>query len=919
VAASPSIDAQVGTGGPGWRVRPLRTFACLFAIRQGEGTVVALLGALFATAEMARGLGEVTADSLFVSRFGPEYLPAVYVVLGVASLIVGVGYLAAMGRLARRRLLVAVPVSFGVLLVVARGLLALTPSMVLPVLWLTVAVGNTVLLTSLWTVAGTTLDARQAKRLFPLCVGAAIGGAFVGSLAAGPLARLVGTENLLLVAALLLATAAGITAILTRVPERASLSVPGQSVRGALRGGYDEVARSPVMRLVAVAYVLFSILLLLASFIFLRTLEGTFQGRETDLTAFLGLVSAATTLVALVISVTLASRVMARFGVASAALLLPIVYVAGFGIWLTNFALSSVVAVRLAIQVTQRGFTNAAWSALFNVVPLERRAQVLAFADSVPSQVGATLAGLILIVLVATLPPKGLIAVGLIVAVASAIVVIQIRRRYGQAIVESLRTGVAEQVLDGGPGLASLRHDPQARARLRNALSDPDASVRRLAAEVLGALHDREAPAVLEVRLLDPDPEVRAAVLRALVRISPEQLPAERVRVAIDDEAGVVRVAAVQAAAALGRAMLDEASVLASDPDASVRAELAVAIRSTDAEAARRIVADLLMAGQVDDRVHGLVAVARLGDREAVPQVLAALGDTSAEVRVAAVRALAVFPDGARARGAVLRALDDDDASVREAASLALAGMADAAPELRRWASRHIDRADVLRHAGAALGQLPGPGPGSALPSEREFLQFLVELRRREAEDRVLLALSALGSAEASGLIRRSLRSDDHDLRGRAIEAVDQIGDRRLARSFVRFLDADVPVGPSNESAVLADLAGDTDPWIARLATRASAEAGGASMRETSQTLNVVDRMLFLRRVPLFARLEPEDLQRVAASCRERLYQPSEVLVREGEPGDELIVIVEGRVRGGNRSVHAWARDPGRSPPRDQP
>ena len=68
-------------------------------------------------------------------------------------------------------------------------------------------------------------------------------------------------------------------------------------------------------------------------------------------------------------------------------------------------------------------------------------------------------------------------------------------------------------------------------------------------------------------------------------------------------------------------------------------------------------------------------------------------------------------------------------------------------------------------------------------------------------------------------------------------------------------------------------------------------------MPETSRTLGDLETMLFLRRVPLFEGLEPEDLQRIAMTAVERVYPPDEALVREGDLGDELVVIVEGSVR----------------------
>ena len=68
-------------------------------------------------------------------------------------------------------------------------------------------------------------------------------------------------------------------------------------------------------------------------------------------------------------------------------------------------------------------------------------------------------------------------------------------------------------------------------------------------------------------------------------------------------------------------------------------------------------------------------------------------------------------------------------------------------------------------------------------------------------------------------------------------------------------------------------------------------------MPETSRTLGDLETMLLLRRVPLFGQLDPEDLQRVAMVAVEHVYPPGEAIVREGDLGDELVVIVEGSVR----------------------
>ena len=74
-------------------------------------------------------------------------------------------------------------------------------------------------------------------------------------------------------------------------------------------------------------------------------------------------------------------------------------------------------------------------------------------------------------------------------------------------------------------------------------------------------------------------------------------------------------------------------------------------------------------------------------------------------------------------------------------------------------------------------------------------------------------------------------------------------------------------------------------------------EAGSDGMADTDRTISDIDTMLLLRRVPLFAELDPEDLQRIAGTSRERVYPPEATAIREGDIDSELLVIIEGSVR----------------------
>jgi hypothetical protein len=185
-----------------------RWLARAFDIRPGESVLVARVALLFALAEAARASGEIGIDTLVSLRLGPQHYPALFVVLGVVSLVVSLGYGAALGRLSRGPLYVGLLLGMAGLLVA--GWIALTladESTLLPALWVATFSASALIVTLIWTVAGAAFDTRQARRLFPVVTGAAIAGSFVGNLTAGPITHLLGTTTLILVEAALLVAA----------------------------------------------------------------------------------------------------------------------------------------------------------------------------------------------------------------------------------------------------------------------------------------------------------------------------------------------------------------------------------------------------------------------------------------------------------------------------------------------------------------------------------------------------------------------------------------------------------------------------------------------------------------------------------------------------------------------------------------
>jgi HEAT repeat protein len=838
------------------------TLARSLRIRPGEGGLVARVALVVAVLESARGFGEVGVDTLVLRRFGPDTLPQIlpflFIALGVTGLIIALAYGVALGRLPRVPLYVGILVAVAALVVVLRIGLVGGDLIVVGALWLTVYAAGGLSMTLYWTVAGATFDARQAKRLFPLLTGAAIAGFFIGTLGAGPLAGLAGVETLVVVEAGLLVVGALLIARLPRrLDPRRPRRAPGSIVE-EMRAGFDHVRRSPLMSLVALAYVLLAILAFSVLNPFLVAASRAFPS-DVEVATALGLLSAAVTATSFVVSITVANRLYARFGVSVGALLLPIVYLAGFALWMVQFTFATAAAVRFAQQVTQRGVSNAAWSAFFNTVPAERRAQVLAFIDGVPGQIGTILSGVLLLTVGRILAPEQLFPIGAVTAIVATVVALGIRRRYAGSLLQALRAGPAEQVLEGGPGIGTLVRDPSVAHALMAAIRAPEPGVREMAAALLPSVAAPGARQALIGAVNDDDARVRATAIRALA-------------------AGPNGVTAVD----LGPA--------ATDPHPAVRAALTVAMATRDEAIAHTLLDD----PSAEVRAAAVETLSRRDVADG-PALLAALDDEAAIVRQAAATALAqsnivpptallaVLHDGApRAQRAALRALDrigERDPSID-------------AP-VAAWALGRSRRAAVLRRARSALDKDAMAGDGTV-----DLLVHVLQTRQRRLEDDALDALAVLGAPDARGVIRRCLRSADADVRAQATEALDSVGDRRLASALIDLLEGGPGVETETADDALARLSDDADQWIRALARRSIQERGGTvDMATTARTLSDIDTMLLLRRVPLFEGLDAEDLQRIARASEERAFAADEPLMREGDVGDELVVLVDGTVR----------------------
>ena len=290
-------------------------------------------------------------------------------------------------------------------------------------------------------------------------------------------------------------------------------------------------------------------------------------------------------------------------------------------------------------------------------------------------------------------------------------------------------------------------------------------------------------------------------------------------------------------------------------------------------------------------RAEAALALASLDPVRALDPLVAALGDDQTLVRTAVARALgAIGPPAVGAVTGSLPAPTRRDGALTALEHLPLDGHADA---IHAFAVAMVDEAIESQRLGTAIDG--GADRRSAL-----LRDSLLSRSERQA----VLGLRAAALLSGRGAISVALESlsvTDPAQRANALEVIESVGARELVRPLLSMWDG----SPStmDPGALIERLRNDPDDWIracTELAFRVEPDGHtrpeGATMTRTLATLSPMERVLFLRDVPLFSALPPPDLQPIASIADEHAYVDGDTIVEQGEAGDAMHIIVSGEV-----------------------
>jgi len=712
-------------------------------VRGDETTVALLMFAYSFLAMTAYNIFKPVTKSKVIDEIGSNNLP---LVLLASSLLIGLVmhlYSSAARRLPRRQVVPLTQSGIIVLLCIFWLLLRTGAAWVTIGLYFFGHILGILLISQFWTMANEIYDARQAKRLFGLIGGGACLGGALGNLITAAMIAQLGSNNLILVSAAVLAVC---MAIVWRITGLCNVGQHAEFEEEVGVGGREALrllAESPHLRVLAAIVGLAVMGAALVDQQLSMAAEALHVDPD-DIAEFLAKVGAYLSLAAFAVQVGLTSRIHRSWGIPAALLLLPVGLGTSATLILLTGALWAVGAARVLDGTLRYSLDKTTREVLFLPVPAGLRFRAKPFIDVTMEKLGKAFAAVLILVLIRpwglgldwrTLSYASLVMTAIWIAVA-----LLAWREYLRAF----RASIGSRAIAPGTMRAEVA-DPATIETLVEELSHPDETAVLYAIDMLEALDKRHL--VTPLLLQHESPRVRARTLRALAlsrsHAASRWLPT--VTRMVQDEDVNVRAAALRALAEFEH---EDAAVLMRRHlvDAEPRVVVTSAI-------------SLANSGRQDDVMAA---------EAALRQIITDMRDTAAAGRAEAANALAHIADP-RFRALLVPLLYDHDPLVVQKAirSAREMGASDGLfiPGLLSLLGHRALKAPA-REALVGYGETIIGALAYALRDQREH----VWIRRH-----IPATLAELGTQRSMDALVAALDDPDGFLRYKAIAAIEKI------------------------------------------------------------------------------------------------------------------------------------------------
>jgi AAA family ATP:ADP antiporter len=343
-----------------------------------------------------------TINSLFLSELTSDALPFGYVLTAALAIIGSYFYNKALEKYSLNKIIESTLIGSVVSLIIfgiafnfgiAKGLL-----LYIPYIW--VAIFGLLTASQFWILANLVYNVREAKRIFGFIGAGAIAGGIFGGYLTSLLTNIISAENLLFVAAFLLAGCLPITRYIWKY-EVLKLNTFQVSLRSDSKGdsSFKLIKQSKLLSLIAIVIGISVLVAKLVDYQYSDYASKLIEDPE-ELASFFGFWFSTLSVISLLIQLFLTKRIVGTFGVGKSLLWLPTGILLGSFLLLILPQLWVIVFIKVVDGGLKQSVNKAATELLSIPIPIETKKKTKTFTDVVIDSIATGVAGFILIFLI---------------------------------------------------------------------------------------------------------------------------------------------------------------------------------------------------------------------------------------------------------------------------------------------------------------------------------------------------------------------------------------------------------------------------------------------------------------------------------------------------------------------------------------
>jgi ATP/ADP translocase len=679
-----------------------------------------------------------------------------------------------------------------------------------------------------------------------------------------------------------------------------------------------------------------------------------------ELAEFFGIFLAGANALELVLELAITPFLLRRFGIANTNLVHPLLTLVAFTMLGLNPMLGTAIFARLNRETLENALAAPVRNLIFNALPARLRGRMRAFLEGMVVYSGMAMAGLFLMLWERLNPDSvGVSAVlsggGFLLGCAFFLTNYGMKKDYLEQLLVAIREGRVEL----SHSSSTLETLPSRKlVQLWKALAASSAQIPILE-ELSRALLERNILKPLQESFDDGDGRVRFVCLQALVSLGPVQADLY-LRKALTDPSSRIRLYALRnltpAAASLVPSLLGdpdpEVRAEAASRCLPVDEETLKDMLRSDKAAYRLAALSRLPMSLIDfartamDSPHpgevqaALRTLCRFGAAPTLEQLAKLYESPVAKVRLEALRAVADGSDrpGADELELLYRGLSDQDREVRQSTVNRFVSLGALGKPMLETAlgspETHLCHSSIRALSQLSLEEArPLFGQESIRRAKRAWLHSLEAAKLESKADRnslteefLVLALRDAAARDLSTCFRllealeepkivrsveKVLRFAHARIRADALEVLSNLGIRESTAILVhlleegdiiereRALSGRVPP-PRERRVLLAQLECCNDRWLRLAAFACLAQEGlddePGSQEQRREEGVLMEHLLMLQSVPLFATMTLEQLEAIHLCLTEQHYTLGELIFAEGDVGDEMYIVVDGEV-----------------------